>query len=435
MSILGIAGFILMIVIVALLLWGKSAPATVFILAPIIVGFLVGFTPSEMSGYIATGVSSVATTAILFIFAVMFFGVMNDVGVFDRIVNRVLKLVGHNILLLMFATVLIAIVGHLDGSGATTLLICIPPLLPIYKKMNVRPIVLLSLTTLTMGVMNIVPWGGPCGRTAAALNVTTTELWQYCIPAQVCGIVLILGLCVIFTHLEKKRGAGYIAGANESEAQTEIVEQSNELHRPKLFWFNIALIVGVVLMLTLTDIATHITFMIAMSIALMVNYPSQKDQMDRVKAHATDALTMAFTALASGVLIGIMGQSPMLDAMTEMVLSFMPESFAPHLHIFFAAINSPLSMVIHGDALTYGILPIVNQIVSSYGIPAAAVGAAFLITFGPTIYIMPMTAATYMGLGLAKVELKDHIAFSCKWAIALALLELIFVVSIGVIPF
>ena len=188
-------------------------------------------------------------------------------------------------------------------------------------------------------------------------------------------------------------------------------------------------------MLTLTKIATHITFMIAMSIALMVNYPSQKAQMERVKAHATDALTMAFTALASGVLIGIMGKSPMLNAMTEMVLSVMPASFAPHLHVFFAAINSPLSMIIHGDALTYGILPIVNQIVSAYGIPAAAVGAAFLITFGPTIYIMPMTAATYMGLGLAQVELKDHIAFSLKWAIALAVLMLAFVVLTGIIPF
>lgn len=435
MSILGVAGFILMIIIVALLLWGKSAPATVFILVPILVGFAVGFTPGEMSGYIATGVSSVATTAILFIFAVMFFGVMNDAGVFDRIVGAVLKLVGHNVLLLMFATVLIAIVGHLDGSGATTLLICIPPLLPIYKKMNVRPIVLLSLTTLTMGVMNIVPWGGPCGRTAAALDVTTAELWKYCIPAQICGIVLILGLGVLFAGMEKKRGAGYVASADVEETAAETAVQVNELHRPKLFWFNIALIVAVVLMLTLTKIATHITFMIAMSIALMVNYPSQKAQMDRVKSHATDALTMAFTALASGVLIGIMGQSPMLNAMTEMVLSFMPQSFAPHLHVFFAAINSPLSMVIHGDALTYGILPIVNQIVSSYGIPAAAAGAAFLITFGPTIYIMPMTAATYMGLGLAKVELKDHIAFSCKWAVLLALLELTFVVVTGIIPF
>lgn len=434
MSLLGIAGFVLMILIVALLLWGKSTPAVVFILLPIIVGFLVGFSPADMSEYIKSGVSSVSTTAILFIFAVLFFGVMNDAGVFDRIVNKVLKAVGGNVLLLMFATVLIAFIGHLDGSGATTLLIAIPPLLPIYKKMNVRPIILLCITTLTMGVMNIVPWGGPCGRTAAALEVGTADLWHYCIPAQVFGMLMILGYCVIFARLEKKRGAGANLNAPVEETPEEI-KAENELHRPKLFWFNIALIVAVVLMLTMTSVATHVTFMIALAIALMVNYPSQKMQAERVKAHATDALTMAFTALASGVLIGIMGKSPMLDAMTQMVLSAMPASMAPHLHILFAAINSPLSMVVHGDALTYGILPIVNQIVSAYGIPAAAVGAAFLITFGPAIYIMPMTAATYMGLGLTNVELKDHIAFSYKWAFLLAVGMLAFVVVTGVIPF
>ena len=434
MSYLGLAGFALMILIVALLLWGKSTPAVVFILLPIIVGFAVGFTAEEMSGYIASGVSGVATTAILFIFAVLFFGVMNDAGVFDVIVGKVLKLVGNNITLLMFATVLIAFIGHLDGSGATTLLICIPPLLPIYKKMNVRPINLLCITTLTMGVMNIVPWGGPCGRTAAALEVGTSEIWRYCIPAQVVGIVLILGLCVLLSRNKKKRGAGYNPAAEAETVSVETVAEVNELHRPKLFWFNIALIVAVVLMLTMTKVATHITFMIALAIGLTVNYPSQKMQMERVKAHATDALTMAFTALASGVLIGIMGKSPMLDAMTQMVLSAMPESMAPHLHVLFAAVNSPLSMFIHGDALTYGILPIVNQIVSVYGIPAAAVGAAFLITFGPAIYIMPMTAATYMGLGLTNVELKDHIAFSYKWAFVLASAMLAFVLVTGIIP-
>ncbi len=434
MSLLGVAGFALMILIVALLLWGKSTPAVVFILLPILIGFAVGFSPADMSEYIKAGVSSVSTTAILFIFAVLFFGVMNDAGVFDRIVNKVLKVVGGNILLLMFATVLIAFIGHLDGSGATTLLIAIPPLLPIYKKLNVRPIVLLCITTLTMGVMNIVPWGGPCGRTAAALEVSTADIWKYCIPAQVFGIAMILLFCIFFAKMEKKRGAGYVKNAAIEETAEE-VKAENELHRPKLFWFNIALIVAVVLMLTLTKVATHVTFMVALAIALMVNYPSQKMQTERIKAHATDALTMAFTALASGVLIGIMGKSPMLDAMTQMVLSAMPESMAPHLHILFAAINSPLSMVVHGDALTYGILPIVNQIVSAYGVPAAAVGAAFLITFGPAIYIMPMTAATYMGLGLTNVELKEHIAFSYKWAFLLAVGMLAFVVVTGIIPF
>lgn len=126
-----------------------------------------------------------------------------------------------------------------------------------------------------------------------------------------------------------------------------------------------------------------------------------------MKAHATDALTMAFTALASGALIGIMGKSPMLDAMTEMVLSFMPESMAPHLHVLFSVVTSPLSMIIHGDALTYGIIPIINQIVSAYGIPAAATAA---------------------------VELKDHIAFSFKWAFLMSLVMLVFVVVTGIIP-
>ena len=436
MSFLGIMGFVLMIAMVALLLKGKTIPAVVFILLPIIVGFLVGFTPDEMAGYIKEGVSGVSTTAILFIFAVMFFGIMSDAGVFDRIEGKVIGYVGNNLMLLMFATVLIAFIGHLDGSGATTLLITLPPLLPIYKKLHVRTVVLLGITCLTMGVMNIVPWGGPCGRTATALGVQPNDIWKYCIPAQVFGIVMILVLCVFLARAEKKRGAGLAAGAAAASAGSAgNTADDNPYARPKLFWFNIGLIVLVVLALTLTKIPTHITFMIALAVALMVNYPNQKDQQARVKAHATDALTMAFTALASGALIGIMGKSPMLDAMTQMVLSFMPDSMAPHLHVLFAAVNSPLSMVIHGDALTYGILPIVNQIVSAYGIPAAAVGAAFLITFGPTIYIMPMTAATYMGLGLADVELKDHIAFALKWAVLLASLQLLFVVVTGIIPF
>jgi len=420
---------------VVLLLKGKTIPAVVFILLPIIVGFLVGFTPGEMADYIKEGVSSVSTTAILFIFAVMFFGIMSDAGVFDRIVGTVVGYVGNNLMLLMFATVLIAFIGHLDGSGATTLLITLPPLLPVYKKLNVRTVVLLGITCLTMGVMNIVPWGGPCGRTAAALEVAPNDIWKYCIPAQVFGVAVILALCVFFAKSEKKRGAGLPAGAVADAGVASQIGEDREYARPRLFWFNIALIVLVVLALTLTKIHTHITFMIALAVGLMVNYPNQKDQQARVKAHATDALTMAFTALASGALIGIMGKSPMLDAMTQMVLSFIPESMAPHSHILFAAVNSPLSMIIHGDALTYGIVPIVNQIVSGYGIPAAAVGAAFLITYGPTIYIMPMTAATYMGLGLADVELKDHIAFALKWAILLATLQLLFVVVTGIIPF
>lgn len=435
MNILGIAGFAMMFIMVFLLLKGKTIPAVVFVMLPIITGLLVGFTPVELFDYIAQGISSVATTAILFIFAVLFFGIMSDAGVFERIVNKVVRFAGNNVLILFWVTILIAFIGHLDGSGATTLLITIPPLIPIYKRLGIRPIVLLGITCLTMGVMNMVPWGGPCGRLATALEVGTADIWKYCIPAQAAGIIFIVIMCVFVAGKEKRLGAGVMDSPAENKELSAAPGGTDELKRPKLFWVNIGLILVVVLLLVLTKIPTHITFLLAMCIALVINYPSQKMQEQRVKAHATSALTMAFTALASGALIGIMGKSPMLDAMTQLVLGVMPESLAPHLHVVFGFVNNPLSMIIHGDALTYGIIPIINQITSPYGIPAAAVGAVFLITFGPAIYIMPMTAATYLGLGLADVELKDHIKFAYPLCFACAVIMLSVVVITGIIPF
>ena len=435
MNMLGIAGFLMMFVMVFLLLKSKTIPAVVFVVLPIVTGLLVGFTPAELCDYIAQGISSVSTTAILFIFAVIFFGIMSDAGVFERIVNKVVGFAGNNVLILFWVTILIAFIGHLDGSGATTLLITIPPLLPIYRRLGIRPIVLLGITCLTMGVMNMVPWGGPCGRLATALEVGTADIWKYCIPAQAAGLVFITLTCVFLAKREKKLGAGAAVRTDKAGEDAGADGDKEDIRRPGLFWVNTALILVVVAVLVLTKIPTHITFLVAMCIALVINYPSQKMQDQRIKAHATSALTMAFTALASGALIGIMGKSPMLDAMTQLVLGFMPESLAPHLHVAFGFVNNPLSMIIHGDALTYGIIPIINQITSPYGIPPAAVGAAFLITFGPAIYIMPMTAATYLGLGLADVELKDHIKFAYPLCLGCAVVMLAFVVITGIIPF
>lgn len=224
MNMLGIAGFLMMFVMVFLLLKSKTIPAVVFVVLPIVTGLLVGFTPAELCDYIAQGISSVSTTAILFIFAVIFFGIMSDAGVFERIVNKVVGFAGNNVLILFWVTILIAFIGHLDGSGATTLLITIPPLLPIYRRLGIRPIVLLGITCLTMGVMNMVPWGGPCGRLATALEVGIADIWKYCIPAQAAGLVFIALTCVFLAKREKSWAQGRLSGRirpGKTQVQTE----------------------------------------------------------------------------------------------------------------------------------------------------------------------------------------------------------------------
>ena len=57
-------------------------------------------------------------TAILFIFSVCYFSVMNDAGLFEPLVKGLVKMAGSNITLIMIATSLIAVVAHLDGACA-----------------------------------------------------------------------------------------------------------------------------------------------------------------------------------------------------------------------------------------------------------------------------------------------------------------------------
>ena len=55
---------------------------------PIIGALICGFSLSDISEFIGKGVGSTWQTAILFIFSVTYFGIMNDAGLFDKLGGR-----------------------------------------------------------------------------------------------------------------------------------------------------------------------------------------------------------------------------------------------------------------------------------------------------------------------------------------------------------
>ena len=165
---LALLGFATILAIIFLLLKNWTVPALAFAgvtTVTVIVLVLTGtFTVAEMGEYIEAGVAGVYSTAALFIFSVLFFGIMTDVGMFDRIINALMKKVGSNVVGVAVMTCIIAMIGHLDGGGASTFLITIPAMLPVFKKLKMRPTTLLLICITAMGVMNLLPWGGtlPC---------------------------------------------------------------------------------------------------------------------------------------------------------------------------------------------------------------------------------------------------------------------------------
>ena len=429
-------GFIMVIAIVALLLKGKMSPIVVLIMIPTIAALIMGYGIGEVGGFIKEGVSKTTSNAILFIFSVVFFGVMSDVGVFDIIVNFLVKKAGANVVSITVATAVIAIIAHLDGSTATTVLISIPSMWPIYKRMKIRPQVLLCIVASAMGVMNLLPWGGPTARTATVLGMDATELWHMLIPIQILGCVVTILLAAVLGTLEKRRGAGLTGEASDTgilEAAASDDQKGQELKRPKLLWINILLTVGLIAALMLNITTSYVLFMLFLSAALIINFPSLKEQDKRIKAHAPTALIISATMLASGAMVGIMNGTNMLDAMANAIISILPEALGRYIHIVFGILGMPLGMVVGTDAYFYGIMPLIIEVGTKFGVSGLNTAIAMMIGKNVVLMISPLVPATYLAIGLVDMELKDHIRFCFKWLFAVTMVMLAGGLLMGVV--
>ena len=256
-TIVGILGFLTIAAIVVTLFKSKTLPSIAFIVFPTILAVILvigGYYDFEQVGkLIKSGFSSTSPTAALFVFSVLYFGIMTDAGMFDVIIDKLMKLVGDNVIGVSVMTAVIALIGHLDGGGASTFCIVVPAMLPVYKKMHMRPTSMLTVSVLAMGVLNLMPWAGPTMRAATVLGVEAASLWSTLIPIQIFGIALVFVVAVIFGLKEKARGAGLHGKLHEIEGEVVLDDaqekEKNELARPKLFIFNIILTIAVIALL------------------------------------------------------------------------------------------------------------------------------------------------------------------------------------------
>jgi CitMHS family citrate-Mg2+:H+ or citrate-Ca2+:H+ symporter len=194
-------GFIMIIVIVALLLKGKMSPIVVLVVVPSIAALILGNNPIAVADMIKEGVTTTTSNGILFIFSVIYFGVLSDTGLFDIIVNWLVKMAGSNVIAVTVATAIVATIAHLDGTTATTVLITIPALYPVYKRMKIDPKILLCLTGACMGVMNLLPI--PALDGGRLLTQIIEMITRKRLPAKVemiingVGLALLLGLSAV----------------------------------------------------------------------------------------------------------------------------------------------------------------------------------------------------------------------------------------------
>jgi citrate-Mg2+:H+ or citrate-Ca2+:H+ symporter, CitMHS family len=430
---LALIGLITVVTVLALIMSRRVIPLVALIVVPAVTALAAGF-GARIAEFAVSGIQQTAAVAAMFVFAIAYFGIMTDAGMLDPIVNGILRAVGTKPTRIVMGSALLALLVHLDGSGAVTFLVTVPAVLPLYDRLQMDRRVLACVASLAAGV-NFLPWTGPVLRASAALQIPTTTLFKPLLPVQAVGLVFVFSVAYWLGRREERRLAASRAEANVQAVPRELTPDERALRRPRRFWINVLLTLVVLSVMVSGLLDAAFTFMIGTALALLVNYPNADMQRARIDAHARAALMMAAILLAAGSFMGILKGTGMLSALAHAAVDFTSPTLAPHIPFVLGLVSMPLSLLFDPDSFYLGALPVIAKVAGEFGVPPLQVAQAALLGQMTTGFpVSPLTPATFLVVGLCRLDLAEHQRFTAPWLFAASVLMTIACVLFGVFP-
>ncbi|MFF9048221.1 CitMHS family transporter [Streptomyces parvulus] len=476
---LTILGFAMIATFLVLIMAKKMSPIAALVLIPALFCVFVG-KGAHLGAYVIDGVSSLAPTAAMLMFAIVYFGVMIDVGLFDPIVRAILKFCKADPMRVVVGTALLAAIVSLDGDGSTTFMITVSAMYPLYKRLKMSLVVMTGVAAMANGVMNTLPWGGPTARAATALKVDATDIFVPMIPALAVGLLAVVALSYVLGLRERRRvgtltldealvrepapesetvlvgagaGAGVKAGAGRggpggadrsqgsagsggadeaSDDDFKGLDPNRPTLRPKLYWFNALLTVALLTAMIMELLPIPVLFLLGAALALTVNFPHIPDQKARIAAHADNVLNVSGMVFAAAVFTGVLTGTGMVDHMANWLVDTIPEGMGPHMGLVTGLLSLPLTYFMSNDGFYFGVLPVLAEAGQAHGVSTLEIARASIV--GQPLHMSsPLVPAVYVLVGMAKVEFGDHTRFVVKWAVLTSLVILAAGILFGII--
>jgi len=428
---LAYAGFSMISVFMYLIMSKRMTAMNALILIPILFAVSLGFYDAKLGKMMFDGVKKVAPTGIMICFAILYFGIMIDAGLFDPVIERILKTVKGDPMKVCVGTALLAACISLDGDGSTTYLVTCSAMLAVHRRLGIKPIILPALAVMENQIMNIIPWGGPTARVMASMQVEASQVFVPMIPGMVLGTLFVCFMAYRWGMKERVRLGVLNLTHDVAEAVSAEDEEINKLKRPQKFWFNVGLTTLLMVCLIMEILPLAILFIIGTALALLINY-SNKDQQARICANGANAMPVVAMVFASGIFMGILSDTKMIDSMAKMIINGIPEAMGPHFAFITALISLPGTFFMTNDAFYFGVLPVLAKAAAAYGIDAAEMGRAALIGQGAHL-LSPLVPSTYLLVGLNKVEFGDLQKFALLPSICVSLIWLATAIVLGTI--
>lgn len=468
-------GFGMVATFMVLIMTKRMTPVLALIIVPTVFGLFAG-AGLGIGDMALDAIGGLAPTAALLMFAIVYFGLMIDVGLFDPLVRVILRLVGHDPVKVVVGTALLAAVISLDGDGSTTFIVVTSAMLPIYLRLGLSPVVLTCVAGLANGAMNILPWGGPTARAAAALDLSPSDVFVPMVPSLLAGLAVIFAFSWHLGLLERRRlgtidlpGEGLRAGGSGGGTATRstsprggqggggtvtqveristvaiqtlvkpddtamadsMLDPQRSTLRPKMFWFNLALTAVVMVLLVADVLPLAYVFMAGSAVAVIANFPRVSDQAQRIVAHAPSIVGVVSMVLAAGVLIGVLEGTGMVDAMAAWVSGSIPDQLGAFSAVITGLLSIPMTFFLSNDAFYFGILPVLAESAAAFGIDPVDMARASIT--GQVVHMQsPLVPAILLLISLAGVNLGDHHKKVLWRAVVVSLVMLVVGIAVG----
>ncbi|MEU0195390.1 CitMHS family transporter [Streptomyces afghaniensis] len=454
---LTILGFAMIATFLVLIMMKKMSPIAALVLIPALFCVFVG-KGAKLGDYVLDGVTDLAPTAAMLMFAIVYFGVMIDVGLFDPVVRGILKFCKADPMRIVVGTAVLAAIVSLDGDGSTTFMITVSAMYPLYKRLKMSLVVMTGVAAMANGVMNTLPWGGPTARAATALKLDASDIFVPMIPALLVGLLFVFVLSYVLGVRERRRlgvltldevlveekvdeketetvlvgaggsgdgkvsmrksvagGAGSGTDADEQDDDFQGLDPHRATLRPKLYWFNALLTVGLLTAMIMELLPIPVLFLLGAALVLTVNFPHIPDQKARIAAHAENVLNVSGMVFAAAVFTGVLQGTGMVDHMAKWMVDVIPGSMGPHMALVTGILSLPLTYFMSNDGFYFGVLPVLAEAGAAHGVSPLEMARASLV--GQPLHMSsPLVPAVYVLVGMAKVEFGDHTKFVVKWA-------------------
>ncbi|MBD7937564.1 MULTISPECIES: CitMHS family transporter [Cytobacillus] len=422
-------GFVLIIVFTYLIMSNRLSPIVALITVPIIFALFGGFV-SSLGDMMLDGVKQVSPTAALLLFAILYFGVMIDAGLFDPFIRRLLAIVKGDPVKIAIGTGALALAVALDGDGTTTYMITVSALLPLYLRIGMNPLILATIAMISLSVMSgMTPWGGPATRAIVATGVDASEFFVPLIPLMVVGAIWVLFVAYFLGKRERNR-----VGIHDISIDHIVHTGEESAGKPSRirWWTNLVLTVVIMVVLVKGVWPPSVIFILGFAMALMINFPKNNVQKEIIMKHAGNALIVTALVFAAGIFTGILSGTGMVTAMSNALISLIPDSLGSQFPLIVAITSIPFTFVMSNDAYYFGVLPVLAETATSFGIDPIEVARASVL--GQPVHLLsPLVASTFLLVGMISRELGEYQKYAVLWCFLTSVVLIITAVITGAI--